>query len=377
MKYFDYAATCPIDDEALDTYVKASKEYFGNTSSLHDIGSKASALLEDCRQQLGQMLGVNSKGIYYTSGGSESNTLAIRSLLSAKEQKGKHIITSMAEHSSIHSLMDQLKQEGYHITNLPFNNAGTIDINELNQAITPDTVLVVVQHVNGEIGTIQPIKQIGELCTKQGIYLHTDCVQSFGKVDVKSIIPFVTSLSLSSHKIYGPKGIGAVYINPEMKWNSVYPNTSHEKGFRPGTVNVPAIAGFTVAAYKCVKELEESSEHFTRLRKNFKEDLKDVSERLTFIEGPDTIQMPSVMGICITGIEGQWVMLELNRLGFAISTGSACQVGKQAASKTMLALGMSEEQAKQFVRISFGKLTKIEDVKALTQSIRTIISAYN
>lgn len=370
MKYFDYAATCPLDPEAASAFVKASTEYYGNSQSLHDIGSRASTILEGCREEIARLLGVKKEGVYFTSGGSEANFLAIQSLLSQSSKKGKHIITNIAEHSSIHSSLKMLK--GYEITELPLMDNGMIDVQEFQSAIRGDTVLACIQHVNSEIGTIQPLNEIGTVCKENGILLHSDCVQSFGKLDVKTISSFVDSLAISGHKIYGPKGIGALYVSPSIPFDSYYPNTSHERGMRPGTVNIPAIVSMVTAASKHIGNLTHHYDHMKSLRKEFLSHLMDVRDEL-IIHGNVDDQLPSILGLRIKGLEGQWVMLEANRKGYAISTGSACQVGQTTPSKTMLALGIDDKSAKEFIRISFGVHTTEADVQGLAQTIIAII----
>ncbi|WP_318508948.1 aminotransferase class V-fold PLP-dependent enzyme [Bacillus sp. T3] len=208
MKYFDYAATSPLDEEAASMYVKVATQFFGNTNSLHDFGEDARQLLERCRSEMAQMIGVDKDGIYFTSGGSESNFLAIEALLTCRRKKGKHIITSIAEHSSIHNHLERLKHEGFEITCLPYNKEGLIEVEQFLDGICEDTVLAVIQHGNSEIGTIQLVNEIGNICKKHDILFHSDCVQTFGKVDIRNISTSVDSLSLSSHKFYGPKGWG-------------------------------------------------------------------------------------------------------------------------------------------------------------------------
>lgn len=375
MKYFDYAATCPLDQEACDVFVKASSEYFGNSRSLHDIGSIANHLLENCRIELSNLLGVEKEGIFFTSGGSESNFLAIQSLLTCTKKEGKHIITGMAEHSSVQSALETLREKGYEITSLPFNEEGIIDIEVLKRNIRPDTVLVTLQHVNPEIGSIQPIAAISELCKEQQILFHSDCVQSFGKFDLKTLSSIIDSFSISGHKFYGPKGIGAVYMNPQLGWKSFYPGTSHEYGFRPGTVNVPAIAAMVVAAQKSYQYMDQHLTHFHYLREKLIKVLDPVRNHIVFYNLEKSSQLPSTFGLRIKGLEGQWVMLECNRYGFAISTGSACQTGMQSISKTMKALHVPEKEAKEFIRISFGRETTEEDIVQLGNTLIKIIES--
>jgi cysteine desulfurase len=374
MIYFDFAATTPLDSEAAEVFVQASTEFFGNSSSLHDLGGQSQDLLENCREELANLLGINKKGLYFTSGGSEGNFLSIEALLSAPKRPGKHIIAGMAEHSSIHGVLNRLA--GYSITYLPLNSSGLIDINELECAITPETVLVIVQHVNSEIGTIQPIEEVAHICRKKDIHFHSDFVQSFGKIDLKRIAPLVSSFSFSGHKIYGPKGVGGVYIDPAISWRAFFPGGSHERGFRPGTVNVPAIASMTAAAQKLNNQLIQSHDKFLELRATLIESLDRIKEFVHIYQAESDSQLSSIIGLRISGVEGQWMMLECNRYGFAISTGSACQIGMQSPAKVTQALGLSPQEAKEFIRISFGMTTKREDVAKLGETIVDIVKKF-
>lgn len=374
MKYFDYAATCPLDEEAGEIYIKIATQVFGNSQSLHDIGDQARNLLEACRSELSQMLGVSIEGVYFTSGGSEGNFLAIEALLSGKKKTGKHIITAIAEHSSVHSSIERLKASGYHVTYLPFNKKGAIDIEEFTNSIREDTVLAVIQHGNSEIGTIQPIPELGQICKEHQILFHTDCVQTFGKTDLKMIVSYVDSLSISSHKFYGPKGTGAVYIRPQLAWSPTFPNTTHEKGFRPGTVNVPGIAAMTIAAQKSIAKLEESQLHYLKLRKLFISSLDPIKNRIQVHGSDEQQQLPNIIGMSIEGIEGQWMLLECNRKGYCISTGTACHSGMHAPSQTMTALGYSSKKAKEYFRLSLGRNTTEADIKSLADLFVTISS---
>jgi len=376
MIYFDFAATTPLDAEAAEVYVKAATEYFGNASSLHDIGGQSSALLENCRSEIASLLGIEKEGLYFTSGGSESNFLAIEALLSAPKKQGKHIIIGMAEHGSIHGAVKRLVQAGFSITLLPFNSFGLIEEDKLRENIQPETVLISIQHVNSEIGTIQPIENIAKICQENNIHFHSDFVQSFGKIDLKDIAPFMSSFSFSGHKIFGPKGIGGVYINPSINWQPFFPGSTHELGFRPGTLNVPAIAAMTVAAQKINSQLKENELHARLLRNALIESLTPIREWVNFYQADENRQLPTILGLGISGIEGQWMMLECNRFGFAISTGSACQTGLQSPSKALQALGVSGREAKEFIRVSFGKTTSLEDVQKLGKQIVDIVNSY-
>ncbi|KFN01436.1 beta-eliminating lyase family protein [Bacillus clarus] len=369
MIYLDYAATTPMSEEAIETYTKAAKQYFGNEQSLHDIGGSASSLLQICRETFAEMIGGKEQGVFFTSGGSESNYLAIQSLLHARN--GKHIITTPIEHASIRSYFQSLTKQGYTITEIPVDTNGLIHLADLEAALTEDTVLASIQHGNSEIGTVQNIAEIGALLNKYNILFHTDCVQTFGKLSIDVIKMQIDSLSVSAHKIYGPKGVGACYINPQVRWGQIFPGTSHERGFRPGTVNVPGIAAFLTAAEHILKKQTEESVRFKQLRSYFLDQFQALPLEIT-VEGHSTACLPHIIGVTIKGIEGQYTMLECNRRGIAISTGSACQVGKQEPSKTMLAIGKTYEEAKQYVRFSFGQQTTKEQIDTTIHALHTI-----
>lgn len=368
MKYFDYAASCPLDEEAAQLYAQVATKIYGNSSSLHDIGSEASQLLEHCRQQIALLLGVPSSGIYFTGGGSNGNFLAIYALLSSPLKKGKHIIIGMAEHASIHNVGEKLKKEGYEVTLLPLLPSGHVDLKQLQSLIREDTILISLQHANPEIGTVQPIREVGEICKTHQILFHSDCVQSFGKIDIQGIIPNVDSITISGHKFYGPKGAGVVYINPRLHWQSFIPDTTHESGLKPGTVDVPAIVAMTFSAKKAIEKLNHNHVRLSNIRKVFMQVLGEEKSRII----PYHADLPSIIGLRMKGVEGQLVMLECNRYGFAISTGSACQVGMQEPSKTMTAIGITGQAAKEFIRISFGRDTTEEEASQLGKTLVNI-----
>lgn len=370
MIFLDYAATTPIDQHALDIYVKASKKYFGNPSSLHDIGSEADEMLTVCRKEFANLIG-GEDGVYFTSGGSESNILAIRSLIDGNKEKGNHLITTEVEHSSVYNLFKQLESEGYDVTYLPIDSDGQIKLESLEKAIQENTILASIHHGNSEIGAVQPLEEIGYLLHEHDVIFHADCVQTFGKIPIDIKKYYLDSLSVSSHKIYGPKGVGACYINPKVKWQPQQAGTTHESGFKPGTVNVPGILSFIGAAQLAISKLVDNKEKHERLRAFLKEKLIQINHEIT-VYGESANNLPGIVGLTISGIQGQYVMLECNRNDIAISTGSACQVGQQSPSRTMLSIGKSEDEAKQFIRISFGSETEEAHIDKLVNVFQHI-----
>ncbi|MFD4930862.1 IscS subfamily cysteine desulfurase [Peribacillus butanolivorans] len=371
MIYLDYAASTPMDNEALDVFVEASRKFFGNASSLHDIGSDAARLLDMSRQQLAEILDIKKEGIVFTSGGSESNMIAIDTLISSKPAWQNHLIVSQTEHASIANYVSKLANNGFDVTYLRHLKDGRVDIEHLQDCISGRTCLVIVQHVNSEIGVIQPIEQISKIVREHDAFLHVDCVQSFAKLPLEEISAVCDGLAISSHKVYGPKGIGAVIFPGIQHLKSSIPNITHEHGFRAGTVNVPGIASFVTAAKKLAKTMEDERNRIFQIRQQLIRLLEEKKVDFQVIEASNQ-QLPHILALTFSGLQGQYIMLELNQQGFAVSTGSACQIGKQNPSKTMIAIGKSEEEAHQFVRLSFGKNTTVDDIRILADCLAGI-----
>ncbi|GIP63482.1 cysteine desulfurase [Virgibacillus pantothenticus] len=369
MIYLDYAATTPIDEEVLVIYQQVAANYWGNTSSLHHIGGEAKQVLENSRKSLASLLHVPPRGIYFTSGGTESNQLAIVSLALSQSYKGKHIITSQAEHSSVFSALSYLENSGFEVTKVPYTKDGQVDLLQLEKAIRSDTIMTTIGYVNSEIGSIQPLEKIRQLLHAEIIF-HTDAVQAFGKVDLSNLHKVVDSFSISSHKLYGPKGVGAVYIQPRCAVKGIFPLQTHEHGIRGGTVNAPGIAAFVAAALKYVGEEWERA---IKLRRLFLAELRrELKSQQQVIES-SVSQLPHIVGLTFPNYEGQLIMLECSRKGFCISTGTACGQASATAGKTMVAMGYSEERQKEFIRISFGKDTSENDIVQLVQVLKEIV----
>lgn len=373
MIYLDYAATTPIDEEALEVFSQASRKFFGNASSLHDIGSEAARLLDMSRQQLAEMLNIKKEGIIFTSGGSESNMLAIDTFIASKSSWQNHLIVSRTEHASLANFVEKLEHDGFEVTYLRHLEDGRVDIEHLQESMSERTCLVIVQHVNSEIGVIQPIEQISEIVRKHQAFFHVDCVQSFAKLPLGKIAASCDGLSVSSHKVYGPKGTGAVIFPAIHQLKASVPNITHEYGFRPGTVDVPGIASFVTAAKKLGDIMEDERKRISALRTQLIQRLTERKIDFQIIEAKYD-QLPHILALTFAGLQGQYIMLELNQKGFAVSTGSACQIGKQDPSKTMMAIGKSEDEAHQFVRFSFGKNTTADDIHKLADCIEGIAS---
>lgn len=372
MIYLDYAATTPIREEALHVFHEASKKYFGNPSSLHEIGTQAKSALEMCRTAWAKMIQGHEEGVFFTGGGSESNQLAIWSILSGNKENGHHIITTDAEHSSLYNVFQQLETQGYEVTYLSLKENGQINLQELKEVIKQETVLASIHYGNPEIGVLQPIAEIGNILKEAGVIFHTDCVQAFGNIPIDVKSASIDALSISSHKLYGPKGTGVCYIEPHVLWQAQVKNTSHERGFRAGTVDVPSILAATTTAQLMMKEMEERCKKHQQLRVQFLTKLKKTLPQVEVVENKAN-QLVHIIGLLFPETQGQHIMLECSKYGIAISTGSACQVGMQDPSRTMLSLGKTADEAKQFVRISFGNMTTNTEVNQCVQVLERIM----
>ncbi|PYZ94079.1 cysteine desulfurase [Salipaludibacillus keqinensis] len=370
MIYLDHAATTPISSSAMKTWIKANEDYFANASSLHEAGEQASQLFITCKKQLAKFVGMDYGDVFFTSGGSESNDLALQSLYLSHKHRGNHVITSSIEHPTVHSFFRTLEENGVEVTYLPVNTNGLVSLEDIKSATRPDTFLASIQHVNSEIGVIQPLASFGEWFIENGIVFHSDCVQSFGKIPIHMGNSYLDALSISSHKIRGPKGVGAVVMSKNVDWSPVHPLTSHQEGFRPGTLNVPGIAAFTQAAIDMYEHLEEKRANAWQLRKNFIDSLTPIRDRL-HIEGlsDDSMQLPNILGLSIKGVQGQYMLLSLDRFQICISTGSACQSNKLDSSSAMNAIYSTEQERLRFFRISFGYDTTSEELAYVAEKI--------
>ncbi|MDN4090506.1 IscS subfamily cysteine desulfurase [Paenibacillus polymyxa] len=367
MIYLDYAASTPMCDEALHIYSVMNKEMFGNASSLHDAGGQAAYTLDYSRQRMAKMIGGQKEGIYFTSGGTESNMVVVQSILNGLPPDKKHWIMSALEHHSMYNLATLLEHQGYELTIIQPDQEGRITREVLVPHLRDNTGLVSIQHANSETGLIQDLAALSPLLHERGIMLHSDAVQTFGNVHIDVEAMGVDALSISSHKVYGPKGVGAAYLKPGTPWRPVYPDTLHENGFRPGTVNVPGIAAFVAAAEMMTEQMEMHQERYATLRRYFITKIQERSIPLRWVveESEKKAVLHHIVGCFFHGYEGQYVMLECNRSGVCISTGSACAAGHHDPSPALQALGASEREALQFIRISFGRTTTIEELNVL------------
>lgn len=376
MIYLDYAATSSMSQSAIDAYRQAAKRFYGNASSLHDTGSDSKNVLDRSRKVIASALNVSDRGLRFTGSGSEASFLALCSIAEANKGKGRHLITTGMEHSSVRNTMNWLEKHGYSVTRLPVSRSGRVEIRELEQALREDTILVSIQHVNSETGTIQPLKEIGELLSVHQAVFHSDMVQSFCKLPVSPVEWGVQSCSISAHKIHGPKGIGAAYIDPGVSWSPFIADATQENGFRPGTVDTPAAVAFAAAVNETSSGLEEKLAQARRLKKLLTDKLESQLGDTVTMEGDPADASPYIAGLRLYGMEGQYAMLECSQHGLAISTGSACQVNEQKPSPALLAMGRTAEEAMGFIRLSLDSRTTDEEIGQAVQILAGVVQKY-
>ncbi|WP_245628040.1 IscS subfamily cysteine desulfurase [Shouchella shacheensis] len=366
----DYSATTPLSEECLHVYGETAKLAFANSSSVHTMGLEAQTVLEKTRSNMADLLGRSSDELYFTGSGSEANFLSLVTLANAHARKGLHILSTKTEHPSVHEALDYLKNENFEVTYVPVTKDGIISKEALLEAIRPDTILASFAHASSEVGTIQDLHVLGKLLQARGILLHSDCVQTIGKVPVP--LDMLSAASFSAHKLYAPKGLGAAYISNRVHWFPFYAHASHESQFRPGTVDVPGIAAFGKGLSDALKTEKEQMNTLCTWRNNALHRLLG-SGKFALIGHP-TRRLPFHMGLRVLRGSGQQFMLECDRQGLAIATGSACRVGQTAPSEALLALGLTSEEIDQYVRITFGTPTSEAEVMEMVDICLKIVN---
>ncbi|EGA88927.1 cysteine desulfurase [Planococcus donghaensis MPA1U2] len=364
--YLDYAATAPMRESAIEAYVTAAKEVFGNTQSLHDNGSDALKLYEGCKRTWGDLLKVRGEGVYFTGNASEGNQLAIRSFLRGRKGEQREIVTTQLEHASVLTTLHELEKEGYRIRYVPVGKDGVLEFDEYKKMVTDQTALVVIQLVNSEMGAIQPIAKCAAIAKENRVPFHCDVVQALGKIPVDLTSLGVTSAVCSGHKIGGPKGVGIVWLNPSIHWESTYEGTVHQQGFRAGTIDVPAIVSATIAAKEAISEQKQVFQHAENLQSYLQEHLPKEVEMI----GKSVKKSPFILGVLLPHVEGQWMMLECNRHEMAISTGTACKIGAGEAMSAMSAIGIAQDAARKFIRLSIAKDTTKQELDTFLLILR-------
>ena len=368
VRYFDNAATTRVKDEVLEEMLPYLKEKFGNPSSMYTIGREAKKAIENARERVAKLINCKANEIYFTGSGSESDNTAIKGIAHKRAFKGKHIITSKIEHPAVLHTCQSLEREGFKVTYLNVNKDGIVDINQLINSIRNDTILISIMFANNEIGTIEPIKEIGRIAKEKGIIFHTDCVQAVGnvKIDVKEL--GIDLLSLSSHKFYGPKGVGAIYINENVEFEKIQDGGHQEKNKRSGTENIAGIVGLAKAIELADKNLEKYNSKLITLRDfYFDEITKNIPN--VKINGSKEKRLPGNANVSFKNINGEQLLLELDSLGICASSGSACTSGQSEPSHVLTAIGLNAEYIQGSLRTTFGEENTKEDVEFLIKSI--------
>lgn len=369
--YLDNSATTPIDQQVVETMLPFLTEKFGNASSIHFFGQEARAAVDRARHQVAETINARPAEIVFTSGGTEANNLAVRGLVEANEKYGKHIITSEIEHSAVKEVCEDLAKRGYEITYLPVYEDGIVKIEDIKNAVREDTILISVMTANNEIGTIQPVEEIGRLVRElrengKKIWFHTDAVQAIGKIPVDVEEIGCDLLSISAHKIYAPKGVGALYVRRGVRLHKQNIGGHQERERRGGTENVPFIVAFGKACELAKKNLAESAEKLKKLRDKFENSVCEQIDDIVF-NGKRENRLPHISNISFRKIEGEGLLINLDMNGIAVSTGSACSSGSLEPSPIIRALGRGDELARGAIRFSFGKENSPEDVEYLLE----------
>lgn len=370
--YLDHAATTPMSNEVYREMIEACGNIYGNSHSLYSVGRVADRKLEEARIKIAKAIGAEPSEIYFTSGGTESDNWAIKGIAKANRTKGNHIITSAIEHPAVLESCKALEKEGFRVTYVPVDDKGVIKYAELIKAISPDTILISIMAANNEVGSIQPVRAIAELARANNIVFHTDAVQAIGAIDFDVKEMCIDAMSISAHKLYGPKGIGALYVRKGVRIEKFMNGGEQEKNKRAGTVNVPAAVGFGKAIEIAVAELEENNKHLRSIRRYF---LKKISEAIHNISlnGHPTQRLANNASISFEGAEGESVLMMLDREGIYVSTGSACASGSLAPSHVLMAMGLDAEVAHSTIRFTFGKSTTKEDIDYVVERVRRAV----
>lgn len=371
--YLDNAATTKVSDNVLNAMLPYLKEEYGNPSSIYTLGRNSAIAVNKARHQVAHALGCEDSEVYFTSCGSESDNWAIKSTAKMMAQKGKkHIITSVFEHHAVLHTLDALKKEGFEVTYLPVYSNGIVKVEDVANAIRPDTALVTIMYANNEIGTIQPIPEIGALCKEKGVIFHTDAVQAIGNVHINVKEQNIDMLSLSGHKIHAQKGCGVLYVNKKYRLPPFIDGGAQERGRRAGTENVPAIVGLGVAITDAVNGVDAKNEKLKKFSDKIYNEIMKIDR--VHLNGDREKRMPSNLNFSFEGVEGESLLLQLDLQGIAASSGSACTSGSLDPSHVLLSIGLPHEVAHGSLRISMSEYTTEEEIDKLIEVLPVIVN---
>ena len=371
--YLDHAATTPTHPEVVKAMLPYFAEAFGNPSSIYSYGQEAKEAVQEARARVAELIGARSEEIVFTGGGTEADNLAVKGVAYANERKGNHIITTSLEHHAVLEVCKFLERRGHKITYLPVDKYGLVDPDDVKKAITAKTVLISVMHANNEVGTIEPLEEIGAVAGEAGVYFHTDAVQTVGHIPVNVDKLRADLLVISGHKFYGPKGVGALYVRKGTRLASLTQGGEQEKRRRAGTENVPAIAGLGKAAELAGQQISKEAEQLTHLRDKL---IRGLPERIdhTRLNGHPTRRLPNNVNVSVDFVEGESMLLNLDLEGICASTGSACTSSNVEPSHVLLALGIPPEQAHCSLRFTLGRGNTEEDVERVLDVLPRVVA---
>lgn len=370
--YADNAATTRVAPEVLDAMLPYLKEEYGNPSTLYKLGRDAKVAIEKAREQVAQVIGAKAEEIFFTGSGTEADNMALKGVLYGPAGKGKkHLITTKIEHHAILHTAQALEKEGFRVTFLNVDKNGRVDLEELKEAIGPDTALVSIMAANNEVGTIQPVKEIGEICREKGVLFHTDAVQAFGHMPLDVNEMNIDLLSLSAHKINGPKGTGALYIRRGLGLRPVIEGGGQERNRRSGTENVAGIVGLGRAAQLAMETMEEESARLKALAQKLTKGVLQIPE--TILTGDPENRLPGACSFAISAIEGESMVLYLDMEGICTSTGSACSTGSLDPSHVLMAIGLSHEVSHGSLRVTLGRFNTEEEVDYIIETLPKVV----
>ncbi|OPL08465.1 MAG: cysteine desulfurase NifS [delta proteobacterium ML8_F1] len=372
--YLDYSATTPVKPAVVEAMLPYFSEYYGNASSIYEVGRASKSALEKAREQIAQLIGARPSEIFFTAGGTEADNWALKSVAYDLKAKGRgnHLITTKIEHHAILHTCEYLEKNGFEVTYLDVDAQGMIDLKTLEEAITPQTILISIMYINNEIGTMQPIRAIGTIAREKGVLFHTDAVQALGNVPIDVNEDRIDLLSLSAHKIYGPKGVGALYVRQGTRITPFIHGGAQENKRRAGTENIAGIVGFGEAARLAGENLEEHIEKLTALRERLKDGLLAAIPEVVY-NGHPTMRHPGNINLCFKYVEGEAMILMLDHLGVAASSGSACTSGSLDPSHVLMAIGLSHEYTNGSLRLSVGDFTTEADVDYVIEKLPAVI----
>ncbi|MBS5021570.1 MAG: aminotransferase class V-fold PLP-dependent enzyme [Firmicutes bacterium] len=373
MIYADNAATTKLSEAALSAMLPYLREEYGNPSGLYAFAQRQKEVLERCRGEIAKILNCEAREIYFASGGSEADNQALLSLAAAGEKKGKkHIVSTAFEHHAVLHTLRKLQARGFEVTLLPVHEDGIVRPEEAEAAIRPDTAFVTVMYANNEIGTIQPISAIGEICARRGVPFHTDAVQAAGHLNIDVRAENIDALSLSAHKFHGPKGVGALYFKKTLPLASLIEGGAQERNRRAGTENVAGIVGMTAALQEEMKNLEKNREYVCGLRDKLIAGLKKIPH--SRLNGDEKRRLAGNVNLCFEGIEGESLLLFLDDMGIAASSGSACTSGSLDPSHVLLAIGVPHEVAHGSLRLTLCEYNTVEEVEYMVQKVPEVVA---